>query len=134
MLIGKRGELKELINRTIHLVKTGITSTSFIYFLTFSMLIIWVQGFNWYYCDNNCAALWDTNNTSGGIPQLKGARNFSFEELKKCTNNFSEANNIGAGGYGMVRTLSLLITWNYLVIIVLIVFSKLLFPLLRLQE
>ncbi|OAY63883.1 putative leucine-rich repeat receptor-like protein kinase [Ananas comosus] len=45
---------------------------------------------------------WDPSKSSGSIPQLKGARLFSFEELKKCTNNFSEANEIGNGGYGKV--------------------------------
>ena len=40
---------------------------------------------------------------SGGAPQLKGARWFSYDELKKCTNNFSEMNEIGSGGYGKVR-------------------------------
>ncbi|KAK7843348.1 putative leucine-rich repeat receptor-like protein kinase [Quercus suber] len=45
---------------------------------------------------------WDPNGGSGGIPQLKGARCFSFEELKKYTNNFSEENSIGSGGYGKV--------------------------------
>ncbi|XP_051121284.1 leucine-rich repeat receptor protein kinase HPCA1 [Andrographis paniculata] len=39
---------------------------------------------------------------SGGAPQLKGARWFSYDELKKCTNNFSDANQIGSGGYGKV--------------------------------
>ncbi|PKI41018.1 hypothetical protein CRG98_038546 [Punica granatum] len=39
---------------------------------------------------------------SGGAPQLKGARWFSFDELKKCTNNFSENSEIGFGGYGKV--------------------------------
>ncbi|XP_030456003.2 leucine-rich repeat receptor protein kinase HPCA1 [Syzygium oleosum] len=39
---------------------------------------------------------------SGGVPQLKGARWFSYDELKKCTNNFSESNELGAGGYGKV--------------------------------
>jgi hypothetical protein len=52
-------------------------------------------------CHTN-AAHWDPNNGSGGIPQLKGARSFSFEELKKYTNKFSEANSIGSGGYGKV--------------------------------
>ncbi|KAL6196104.1 hypothetical protein ACLB2K_031719 [Fragaria x ananassa] len=42
-----------------------------------------------------------SNSTAGG-PQLKGARLFSFEELKKCTDGFSEANDIGSGGYGQV--------------------------------
>ncbi|WOL11241.1 hypothetical protein Cni_G20003 [Canna indica] len=45
---------------------------------------------------------WDFTKSSGSIPQLKGARYFSFNEVKKCTNNFSEANEIGNGGYGMV--------------------------------
>nr|QJR84049.1 CARD1-like protein 4 [Phtheirospermum japonicum] len=39
---------------------------------------------------------------SGGAPQLKGARWFSYDDLKKCTNNFSESNQIGSGGYGKV--------------------------------
>lgn len=41
---------------------------------------------------------------SGGAPQLKGARWFSYDELKKCTNNFSENNEIGSGGYGKVKS------------------------------
>ncbi|KAI3810639.1 hypothetical protein L1987_20260 [Smallanthus sonchifolius] len=47
-------------------------------------------------------ALWDENNGSGAVPQLKGTKAFSFEELSKYTNNFSESNNVGNGGYGMV--------------------------------
>ncbi|KEH20271.1 putative protein kinase RLK-Pelle-LRR-VIII-1 family [Medicago truncatula] len=39
---------------------------------------------------------------SGGAPQLKGARWFSYDELKKCTNNFSGRNELGFGGYGKV--------------------------------
>lgn len=39
---------------------------------------------------------------SGGVPQLKGARWFSYDELKKSTNNFLESNEIGSGGYGKV--------------------------------
>ncbi|XVE89312.1 hypothetical protein DITRI_Ditri19aG0192300 [Diplodiscus trichospermus] len=52
--------------------------------------------------ESNPFAHWDSYKSSGGIPQLKGARCFSFEELKKYTNNFSEANDIGSGGYGKV--------------------------------
>ncbi|GJZ72234.1 probable leucine-rich repeat receptor-like protein kinase, partial [Tanacetum coccineum] len=47
-------------------------------------------------------ALWDANNGSGAIPQLKGVKAFTFAEVNKYTNNFSETNNIGTGGYGMV--------------------------------
>eukprot|EP00250_Pteridium_aquilinum_P021776 c25220_g1_i2 orf=850-3552(+) len=36
------------------------------------------------------------------IPQLKGARWFSLDEIRKCTNNFSQSNEIGEGGYGKV--------------------------------
>lgn len=54
------------------------------------------------------AASWDPYKSSGSIPQLKGARCFSFEELKKCTNNFSEVNDIGSGGYGKVNFYPLL--------------------------
>ncbi|KAB8463988.1 hypothetical protein FH972_025282 [Carpinus fangiana] len=51
---------------------------------------------------NNPFANWDVNMGSGGVPQLKGPRRFSFEEIRKYTNNFSEANGIGSGGYGKV--------------------------------
>ncbi|KMT19143.1 hypothetical protein BVRB_1g015390 [Beta vulgaris subsp. vulgaris] len=42
------------------------------------------------------------NLDSGSAPQLKGARWFSYDELKKCTTSFSERNQIGSGGYGKV--------------------------------
>ncbi|KAK1421678.1 hypothetical protein QVD17_24206 [Tagetes erecta] len=51
---------------------------------------------------NSPFASWDPDKGSGGRPQLKGARSFTFEELKACTNNFTAAANIGSGGYGMV--------------------------------
>ncbi|KAL9165904.1 hypothetical protein ABFS82_06G200200 [Erythranthe guttata] len=48
-------------------------------------------------------ASWATSGKDNGeAPQLKGARWFSYDELKKCTNNFSESNQIGSGGYGKV--------------------------------
>jgi serine/threonine protein kinase len=31
-----------------------------------------------------------------------GAKAYTFEELKRCTDNFSEANDVGGGGYGKV--------------------------------
>ncbi|XP_047982293.1 leucine-rich repeat receptor protein kinase HPCA1-like isoform X2 [Salvia hispanica] len=51
---------------------------------------------------NDPFAAWDSNANSGGVPQLKGAKSFSFEELKRITNNFSELNDVGSGGYGKV--------------------------------
>ncbi|KAM0941113.1 putative protein kinase RLK-Pelle-LRR-VIII-1 family [Dioscorea sansibarensis] len=47
-------------------------------------------------------AAWASGEGIDGIPQLKGARLFTFDELTKCTNNFTEMNEIGAGGYGKV--------------------------------
>ncbi|KAK9286827.1 hypothetical protein L1049_015232 [Liquidambar formosana] len=52
--------------------------------------------------ENNPFASWDSNKGSGSIPQLKGARCFSFEVLNKCTDKFSEASELGSGGYGKV--------------------------------
>ncbi|XP_028780345.1 probable leucine-rich repeat receptor-like protein kinase At5g49770 [Neltuma alba] len=50
----------------------------------------------------NPFANWKLNKNNGMAPQLKGARWFSLEELKKYTNNFSEDNTVGSGGYGKV--------------------------------
>ncbi|XP_010938089.2 leucine-rich repeat receptor protein kinase HPCA1 isoform X1 [Elaeis guineensis] len=47
-------------------------------------------------------ASWTHSEDCAGAPQLKGARWFSFDELKKSTNSFSETNEIGSGGYGKV--------------------------------
>ncbi|GLT44530.1 hypothetical protein SLA2020_184190 [Shorea laevis] len=52
--------------------------------------------------ESNPFAHWDVKKSCGSIPQLKSARCFSFEELKKYTDNFSEASDIGSGGYGKV--------------------------------
>ncbi|KAG2295652.1 hypothetical protein Bca52824_042321 [Brassica carinata] len=49
---------------------------------------------------NNPFAKWSTSKSSIDAPQLMGAKSFTFEELKKCTENFSEANDVGGGGYG----------------------------------
>ncbi|XP_047324934.1 leucine-rich repeat receptor protein kinase HPCA1-like [Impatiens glandulifera] len=53
---------------------------------------------------NNPFSSWGSSKdkSGGDIPQLKGARAFSFGEVKKYTNNFSKANDIGSGGYGIV--------------------------------
>lgn len=48
------------------------------------------------------AVSWDSQGTSGDVPKLKGARFFTFDEVQKSTNNFSEINNVGSGGYGKV--------------------------------
>ncbi|CAN6466045.1 unnamed protein product [Victoria cruziana] len=47
---------------------------------------------------------WTTihSKSHGDAPQVKGIRWFSFNDVKKYTNNFSESNEIGAGGYGKV--------------------------------
>nr|XP_051219708.1 leucine-rich repeat receptor protein kinase HPCA1-like [Lolium perenne] len=51
----------------------------------------------------NPFARWGTMpKESGKAPQLKGVRFFTFEELKSCTENFSDSYEIGAGGYGKV--------------------------------
>ncbi|KAK6121246.1 hypothetical protein DH2020_045020 [Rehmannia glutinosa] len=47
-------------------------------------------------------ASWDRTANSGGVPEIKGAKSFSFEEIRRCTNNFSEMNEIGIGDYGKV--------------------------------
>ncbi|KAJ4970041.1 hypothetical protein NE237_003140 [Protea cynaroides] len=52
---------------------------------------------------NNPFSSCELSNSSGSIPQLKGARWFSFKELKKCTSDFSEASEIGPRGFGKVN-------------------------------
>ncbi|KAK9070736.1 hypothetical protein SSX86_011138 [Deinandra increscens subsp. villosa] len=55
--------------------------------------------------ENNPFSSWGLNAgdaDAGGAPELKGTRLCPFEELKRCTNNFSEENIIGTGGYGKV--------------------------------
>ncbi|KAI4296124.1 hypothetical protein L6164_036108 [Bauhinia variegata] len=47
-------------------------------------------------------ASYNLGHSNSSIPQLKGARRFSFEEIQKYTKKFSEANDIGSGGYGKV--------------------------------
>ena len=38
----------------------------------------------------------------GNIPQLRGTKWFSFEDVKQCTSGFSLESQIGVGGYGKV--------------------------------
>lgn len=52
---------------------------------------------------NNPFASWGGGSAEfGEAPKLKGARWFSLAELKQYTNNWSEDNMIGVGGYGKV--------------------------------
>ncbi|WCJ26086.1 Leucine-rich repeat protein kinase family protein [Euphorbia peplus] len=52
---------------------------------------------------NEPFANWDSSKNQGAqVPQLKGTRSYSFDEIKKYTNNFSDANDVGSGGYGKV--------------------------------
>ncbi|XLU97658.1 hypothetical protein S245_011998 [Arachis hypogaea] len=51
---------------------------------------------------NNPFGNWDPSKSNCGTPELKAVKQFSFKELKKCTNNFSPANDVGSGGYGKV--------------------------------
>ncbi|XP_010442449.2 PREDICTED: probable leucine-rich repeat receptor-like protein kinase At5g49770 [Camelina sativa] len=50
----------------------------------------------------NPFAKWDANQNSVDAPQLMGVKAFTFEEMRKCANNFSMANDVGGGGYGQV--------------------------------
>ncbi|XP_065023092.1 leucine-rich repeat receptor protein kinase HPCA1-like [Musa acuminata AAA Group] len=54
------------------------------------------------YRSNPFASWGSSGKEAGGAPQPKGARFFSFDELRKCTDGFSKANEIGSGGYGKV--------------------------------
>ncbi|MED6133194.1 hypothetical protein PIB30_026263 [Stylosanthes scabra] len=47
-------------------------------------------------------AKWEEDASNTSTPQLKGARHFTFEEIQNYTKNFSQANDIGSGGYGKV--------------------------------
>lgn len=60
--------------------------------------------FTYVYFDNAASWVMDNGSDAGGVPELKGARLCSFEELKRCTDNFSEEYVIGSGGYGKVSS------------------------------
>ncbi|MQL93226.1 hypothetical protein Taro_025867, partial [Colocasia esculenta] len=47
-------------------------------------------------------ASWERVKGGGDAPRIRGPKWFSFDELKRSTNNFSEANEIGIGSYGKV--------------------------------
>ncbi|CAO2817078.1 unnamed protein product [Amaranthus hypochondriacus] len=47
---------------------------------------------------NNPFATWN----KGDLPQLKGVKVFTLEDIERCTNNFSHSSEIGIGGYGKV--------------------------------
>ncbi|XP_074275089.1 leucine-rich repeat receptor protein kinase HPCA1-like [Silene latifolia] len=48
------------------------------------------------------SSFWTYPGSTASTLQLSGSRMFSFEDLKKITNNFLEANCIGSGTYGKV--------------------------------
>ncbi|EOA15173.1 hypothetical protein CARUB_v10028556mg, partial [Capsella rubella] len=50
----------------------------------------------------NPFAKWNMSQSSIDAPQLMVAKAFTFEEMRKCADNFSEENDIGGGGYGQV--------------------------------
>ena len=50
----------------------------------------------------HCAASWGGGVEDGAAPKIQGAKFFSFSEIRKATDNFSDANEIGVGGYGKV--------------------------------
>ena len=52
-----------------------------------------------------CAAAWQKAE-AGEAPSLKGARWFTFDDIKSMTNNFDDDNTIGVGGYGKVHHFS----------------------------
>ncbi|KAK2444377.1 leucine-rich repeat receptor protein kinase HPCA1 [Trifolium repens] len=51
---------------------------------------------------NNLFEGWGPDENNSSIPQLKGPRRFTFEEIQNYTKNFSQLNLIGSGGYGKV--------------------------------
>ncbi|XP_045803745.1 leucine-rich repeat receptor protein kinase HPCA1 [Trifolium pratense] len=51
---------------------------------------------------SNLFEQWGPDESNSSIPQLKGARRFTFEEIQNCTKKFSQLNYIGSGGYGKV--------------------------------
>ncbi|KAL5210458.1 hypothetical protein ABZP36_006081 [Zizania latifolia] len=60
-------------------------------------------------------ASWARSEGRDGAPRLKGARWFSYEELKRSTNNFAEVNELGYGGYGKVYR-GMLLTGQFIAI------------------
>lgn len=93
MQLARKGELNRPCLYPIHLV----------FFTQFSLQIQTFCASRAHFLVHSNPASWTTGGKeTGGAPQLKGARWFSYDELKKCTNNFSESNQIGSGGYGKV--------------------------------
>ncbi|VVB08180.1 unnamed protein product [Arabis nemorensis] len=45
---------------------------------------------------------WDIGKSKIDAPRLVGAKAFTFEEMSKYTDRFSQANDVGGGGYGQV--------------------------------